>query len=103
MRAVAGVIAGADTGQIAVANAQAVLREKLGWSSESEARTDVLTQFTSVVAAAFASLASPEAESEDADVERTLAEFERWYAATHPQPFWALFETFMPETPRVDF
>ena len=103
MRAVAGAIAGAENEQIAVANAQAVLREKLGWADDSEARDEVLTHFTSVAAAVFASLTPPEAEPEAADVARELAEFEAQYAASHPQPFWALFETYMPETPRVDF
>ena len=31
------------------------------------------------------------------------AAFEFWYAATQPQPFRALFKTWMPESPRVDF
>jgi hypothetical protein len=44
------------------------------------------------------------------DVLKTAAEeaeaaegFETWYAATHPAAFWALFEQYIPETPRVDF
>ncbi len=32
-----------------------------------------------------------------------LKAFEEWYAQTHPQPFWILFENYMPETPVVDF
>jgi hypothetical protein len=37
------------------------------------------------------------------DVLAALGEFERWYAETHPKPFWVLFENYMSETPRVDF
>jgi hypothetical protein len=37
------------------------------------------------------------------DVIDALTEFERWYAETHPKPFWVLFENYMPETPVVDF
>ena len=33
----------------------------------------------------------------------SVAEFEAWYAATHPVSFRVLFENEMPETPRVDF
>jgi hypothetical protein len=103
MRAIAGVIADAESEDIAVANAQAVMRDKLGWASDSEARAETLAQFAPVARAAFASLAPPQAEMEEADVGKALAGFESWYAATHPQPFWILFETYMPETPRVDF
>jgi hypothetical protein len=103
MRAIAGAIADAESEEIALASAQAVLRERLGWSSDSEARNEVVTCFASVARAAFASLAPSEAEPAEADVGQALAAFEAWYAATHPRPFWTLFETYMPETPRVDF
>ena len=103
MRAVAAVIADAESEEIAVANALAVVRDRLGWSADSEARGEVLTRFAPVARAAFASLAPPQAETQEADVGQALADFESWYAATHPQPFWILFETYMPETPRVDF
>jgi hypothetical protein len=103
MRAVAGAIAQAESEEIAVASALGVVREKLGWTSDSEARDEVLAKFAPVAQAAFRSLAPPEAEAEEVDVGRSLAGFESWYAATHPQPFWVLFDTYMPETPRVDF
>jgi hypothetical protein len=103
MRAVAGAIADAESEEIAVGNALAVVRDRLGWAADSEARGEVLTRFAPVARAAFASLAPPEAEAEAADVGQALAAFESWYVATHPQPFWMLFETYMPETPRVDF
>ena len=79
------------------------MREKIGWANDSEARTATLMQFTPVARAAFLSLAPPEAKAEEVDAIKALAAFEAWYAATHPQPFWTLFETYMPETPRVDF
>ena len=103
MRAVAEVIASAESEEIAVASGVAMLRARLGWSSDSEARSEVLSRFAPVAQTAFASLAPPQAEAEEADVPKALAEFEAWYAATHPQPFWVLFEHYMPETPRVDF
>ena len=103
MRAIAAVIAEAENEETAVANALHVVREKLGWASDSEARGETLTHFAPVARAAFQSLAPPEAEAETVDVRQALATFESWYAATHPQPFWILFETYMPETPRVDF
>jgi len=103
MRAVADVIASADSEETAVASGLAVVRTRLGWSSDSEARTEVLSRFAPVARAAFASLAPPEAEAEEVDVSAALADFESWYAATHESPFWILFEHYMPETPLVDF
>ena len=103
MRAIGAVIAEAEDEEMAVANALGVVRDRLGWASDSEARGEVLTHFAPVARAAFLSLAPPEAEAEAVDVGAALAAFESWYAATHPQPFWVLFETYMPETPRVDF
>ncbi len=103
MRAIAEAIASAESEEIAVASALAVVREKLGWTNDSEARDAVLTHFAPVAKAMFASLAPPEAEAEETDPRQALADFEAWYADTHENPFWVLFEHYMPETPRVDF
>lgn len=104
MKEMAGVVAGAESEEIAVAAATAVLRAKLGWASDSDARMAVVSGFALVAQAMFASLAPAEsADEETPDVIKTLGEFESWYAATHPNPFWVLFENYMPETPVVDF
>jgi hypothetical protein len=104
MKEVSGVIAGAESEEIAVAVATAVLRAKLGWADDSEARMAVVSNFAPVAQAMFASLAPTESEDEEKpDVIRALGEFEAWYAETHPNPFWVLFENYMPETPVVDF
>jgi hypothetical protein len=107
MRAVADVVADAEGEEIAVAAATAVLRTKLGWSEDSEPRDLVVSRFAPVAVAMYASL-SPDIEGQESqapapDVMATFAEFERWYAETHPHPFWVLFDNYMPETPRVDF
>jgi hypothetical protein len=109
MRAIAEVVAGAEGEEIAVAAATAVLRAKLGWGSDSEARDIVISQFAPVAQAMFASL-SPDSATPSGkkgkpapNVIKRLTEFEAWYADTHPQPFWVLFENYMPETPVVDF
>jgi hypothetical protein len=102
VRAVADVVADAESGEIAAARALAVLRTRLGWVSDSDARSAVLSRFAPVAEALFRGLAREEA-ALFADPSRELAEFEDWYAKTHPNPFWALFENYMPETPLVDF
>jgi hypothetical protein len=104
MRAIADVIAGSESEEVAVAGAAAVLRAKLGWSSDSEARMAVVSRFAPVAQVMFASLAPPDDEdAPEPDAIKALAEFETWYAQTHPGPFWILFDNYMPETPVVDF
>jgi hypothetical protein len=104
MKEVSGVVAGAESEEIAVAVATAVLRAKLGWADDSEARMTVVSSFAAVAQAMFASLAPTESEDEEKpDVVKALKEFEAWYAETHQNPFWVLFENYMPETPVVDF
>jgi hypothetical protein len=104
MRAIAEAIAGAESEEIAVAVAAAVLRAKLGWSSDSDARMAVVSRFASVTKVMFGGLAHFDNEdTPEPDIIKALAEFETWYAETHPSPFWILFENYMPETPVVDF
>jgi hypothetical protein len=103
MRTVADAVAAAESKEIAVAGSLALVRSRLGWSSDSDARSDVLSRFSPVAEAVFVSLAPPDEESPATDVTRALEEFETWYAATHATPFWALFEQYVSETPVVDF
>jgi hypothetical protein len=103
MHAVYEAIASAENEDVAIAGGLSVVRARLGWSGESDARSEVLSRFADVARAVFASLSSPGAELPTADVLKKLAEFESWYAATHERPFWALFEHYLPETPVVDF
>jgi hypothetical protein len=100
MQAIAGAIASAESEEIAVANAFATLRTRLGWNSDSEARSEVIARFGQVVLAMFR--APDEGESAN-NVPEVLAGFEHWYAETRGSPFWLLFEHQIPDTPRVDF
>jgi hypothetical protein len=102
MRLVVEAVTGAESEEIGVAAALAVLRSKLGWSSDSESRTAVLSRFAPVAQTAFSNLRDT-AEVPVANVGEALVEFETWYAATYAIAFWTLFEHEMAETPRVDF
>ncbi|WP_137046135.1 hypothetical protein [Pseudolabrys sp. FHR47] len=103
MRSVAEAVATAESEEIAVAAGNGILRTKLGWDSDSEARTETLSRFSAVSKEMFAALAPPDDEAPPPDVLAVLRAFEDWYAETHPQSFWVLFEHYMPETPLVDF
>ena len=101
---VSGAVASAESAEIAVAVATAVLRARLGWVSDSDARIAVTSGFAPVAQAMFESLAPPESDDEPKpDVIEALARFEAWYLETYHNPFWTLFENVMPETPIVDF
>ncbi|MBK5957633.1 hypothetical protein CCR97_05335 [Rhodoplanes elegans] len=101
MRGLAEAMAGADAEASAVAISFAVLRGKLGWHEDSEARTEVLEMFAPVAQALFRAL-SGEDEPEPSPA-AALAGFEGWYADNRHGSFWTLFDTYMPETPLVDF
>jgi hypothetical protein len=103
MRAIADAAAQPESEEIAVANALAVLQEKLGWRGDSEARSEVLSRFARVARAVADSVSAREDAVPEPDVMSALAEFEAWYAENHLAPFWALFEQQIPETPLVDF
>lgn len=103
MRAIAEGMASAESEEIAVAAASAVMRMKLGWADDSEARGEVLAQFVPVAQQMFATRAPADDEVPPPDPLAALRGFESWYRATHPNPFWVLFDHYIPETPLVDF
>jgi hypothetical protein len=111
MRAVADAVSRAENEELAVAGGIAILRSKLGWVNDSEARSAILTQFAPVAKAAFvgrvpepdASTTLASSELSPPDVLGALTAFEAWYEGTYRAAFWTLFEQPMPETPLVDF
>jgi hypothetical protein len=106
LRAVAAGVVVAETIDDAAERGCDVLRDALGWSGDSVAERAVLEQFAPVGRAAFASGETKPAANEDIEAATVLAAlvaFENWYAATHPAPFWALFDQYVTETPVVDF
>ena len=113
MRAIADAVAEMENEEVAGARASVELRGKLGWSQDSEARTEVLARFAPVGCAVFRSFAPSEdaaaapaaaaAAAPTVSVEDALAEFEAWYARERQTPFWLLFDQYVVETPLVDF
>jgi hypothetical protein len=102
MKPIADAAARAESEEMVVGGSQAILRAKLGWSSDSEARSATLTEFAKVARALFANLHPVEGQP-PADALALLKDFESWYEATHRTSFWDLFDQPMPETPLVDF
>jgi hypothetical protein len=102
MKLIAEAAARAESEEMAVGGSQVILRAKLGWTGDSEARSAVLTEFAKVTQALFVVLHPAEGQPPP-DVLAVLKEFEAWYEAAHRKPFWDLFDQPMPETPLVDF
>ena len=103
LRPIAEAVARAESEEMAVAGSQAILRAKLGWSNDSEARSATLTRFATVVKGMFATLHPPSEEAEPIDILALLGAFEAWYEEAHRASFWNLFDQPMQETPVVDF
>ncbi|MEK1855533.1 MAG: hypothetical protein AAAC48_27645 [Phyllobacterium sp.] len=91
--------------EIAVAGALALLRVKLGWSSDSEMQDATLAKFTPVTVALYRAFSSEHQETPNPspDISETLIRFEDWYEEAYGISFWMLFENPIPDTPRVDF
>ena len=75
MKPIADAAARAESEELAVASSQAILRAKLGWSGDTEARSAVLTEFAKVAQALFGTF-HPVEDQSPADVLALLSEFE---------------------------
>lgn len=87
----------------AVARAVAMLRDRLGWREDSDARQEVLAQYENVAQAAFDAAHPSDDNTPTPAVAEALGAFETWYLEARGKPFWVLFEHYMPETQLVDF
>jgi len=102
MQAITDAMVSAESEEIAVASAFATLRTRLGWSTDSEARAEVISHFGPVALAVSHTLA-PDEDEPASGIREALAAFERWYVESRGSSFWILFEHQMSETPVVDF
>ena len=114
MRAIAAAVSAPTVGasearaqdeEIAVASGLAVLRSKLGWTSDSETRDATLGRFAPVIVALYNGSLADDGKAMDyhSDVAAALDAFEDWYMDAHRVAFWTLFEVPIPDTPRIDF
>ena len=91
--------------EIAVARALALIRVRLGWSSDSETRDATLAHFAPVVIALHRASVDDDQNMADETpaIDEALNSFETWYEKAYCVSFWMLFDNPMPDTPRVDF
>jgi hypothetical protein len=110
LRDMAREAAAADTAEDASAAAVLALCTELGWEQLTPVRQTIVGQLTGLADAVAevarevpAEDAAPAATARGAEVLEQLARFENWYEAEFGQPFFALFDTYVAETPVVDF
>jgi hypothetical protein len=102
VRSAVKAIVDAGEPETAVARARFIVAQSLGWDEIDPPRERVLDRLQPFLEALQNSLV--EAASTELEVaEAALRDFEAWYRAATGSDFYALFERYMPETPRVDF
>ena len=102
VRTTAKAIAEAEEPEEAVSRARTVVADALGWEELGPRQELVLDQLMPVFAAMQAEMGESEGVPGTASQE-ALRAFEDWYRAETGTEFYALFERYIPETPRVDF
>ena len=102
VRSAARAIAGAEEPEQAVLRARSLVAEALDWQEIGPRQALVLDRLMPVFAAMQAEMGESEGAPGTASQE-ALRAFEDWYRAETGTEFYALFERYIPETPRVDF
>jgi hypothetical protein len=81
-----------------------LIRDRLGWQdSESETRRAVLDRLAGLAACVDADVRTATGQPASSNACDELAHFENWYAEQYGGSFWALFDSYVAETPVVDF
>ncbi|MCA0418852.1 MAG: hypothetical protein LCH80_09030 [Proteobacteria bacterium] len=101
LRQASTTLAAAEEPSEAIARARLTVAQSLGWDEIGPRQELVLTRLTPVLEALQAAMADDRGNPEA--VQEALAAFEDWYSAETGSDFYALFDRYMPETPRVDF
>ena len=83
-----------------IARARFLVAQSLGWDEIGPRQELVLARLTPVLESLQAAMADDRGNPEA--VQEALATFEDWYGAETGSDFYALFDRYMPETPRVD-
>lgn len=102
VRGAVRTISDAEEPETAVARARFVVAQSLGWDEIGPPQERVLDRLLPFLEALRSGLADAGGQGLDA-AEAALRDFEAWYRAETGSDFYALFERYMPETPRVDF
>lgn len=102
IRTAVAAIAGAEDPQTATLRARTVLANDLGWQEIGPRQELVLDRMMPVFEAVDAEMTAADG-SPGLAAQVALQAFEAWYREETGTDFYALFDRYMPDTPRVDF
>lgn len=102
LKALSSAIEGAEDEKAAFAAGERVLTEEFGLEASNEAHKPILEAFRPV-SDAIDTILNCEDEPDHEAVLTALETFEKWYEARSGTPFMALYDSYSPETPVVDF
>ena len=103
VKLLAGASAQAETVEAAVAAQRCAVADEFGWDADREDHKIVLGRLEHPGRAVFASVQHPADEQAVTAIASDLEAFEDWYQRHAGQPFYALFDQYVPQAPLVDF
>jgi hypothetical protein len=103
IRLLASSTTGAEDQDAALAaQAQAVAAE-LGLDPDNDAHREVIENLKPLGEAVWTCACAREEHSDPAPTSAALHDFEAWFLKARGQPFYVLFDRYIPETPLIDF
>ena len=102
VKLLAGPTAQAETVEAALAAQRCAVADEFGWNADREDHKIVLANLEGPGRAIWSCLHGP-AENPVGTIADNLAAFESWYQAHAGQPFYVLFDQYVPQAPLVDF
>lgn len=102
VKLLAGASEAAETEAASIAAQRAAIADEFGWDAARADHKLVLEHLEAPGRAIFAALHHTGSGAVD-NIAADLAAFERWYEAHAGQPFYVLFDQYVPQAPLVDF
>ena len=102
VKLLAGPSAQAETVDAALAAQRCAVADEFGWNADREDHKVVLANLEGPGRAIWSSLHGS-AENPVGAIADNLAAFENWYQTHAGQPFYVLFDQYVPQAPLVDF
>lgn len=103
VKLLAGASASAETVDAAVAHQRIAVADEFGWDADRADHTVVLDKLAGPGRAIYAALHEPAHSQHISAIADDLASFESWYQSHAGQPFYVLFDQYVPQAPLVDF